>query len=99
MKEDIEKGTLIWPQIMKQSNNWKFRHVEYLEDHFMKIKQEASAQQENDSSGDVDIEGDNKKPTWWRGHDLSFSKGNLIVVEGITEERKIILLPLFFAMR
>ena len=44
MKEDIEKGTLIWPQIMKQSNNWKFRHVEYLEDHFMKIKQEASAQ-------------------------------------------------------
>lgn len=78
----------------KGNTNLAFRHVEYLEDHFMKIQQEANAQYENDSSVDVDIEGDNKKPTWWRGHDLSFSKGNLIVVEGITEERKIILLPL-----
>ena len=57
-----------WMGFMKQSKNWKRRHAK-IKQHFDKVvEKEKGTENKND---------------WWRGHDLDWSLGNLIVVEGL----------------
>ena len=57
-----------WMGFMEQSKGWKRRH-ESLSSHFEELKKNKGGQ--------------NNQKKWWKGHDLDWSLGNLIVVEGL----------------
>lgn len=84
MKENVNHEKLVWPQIMKQSKNWERRHTEFLQNFYDKSGEIQKLKKEGDKELNAEELSEKvQKLKWWRGHDLDFSKGHLIVVEGV----------------